>query len=120
MSGNFVERGDTAIIDKWSRAEMALNSGIDLIIELPLIYSISSAENFASGNIKLLSSLGMDTTLSFGSECGDVSILDEIANVLVKEPPEYVSMLNHSLETGASFPKAREHASSCYSPLRLS
>ena len=110
MSGNFVERGDTAIIDKWSRAEMALNSGIDLIIELPLIYSISSAENFASGNIKLLSSLGMDTTLSFGSECGDVSILDEIANVLVKEPPEYVSMLNHSLETGASFPKAREHA----------
>lgn len=110
MSGNFVERGDTAIVDKWSRAEMALNSGIDLVIELPLIYSISSAENFASGSIKILSSLGMDTTLSFGSECGDISILDEISNVLVEEPPEYLSMLNHSLASGVSFPKAREQA----------
>lgn len=110
MSGNFVERGDAAIIDKWSRAEMALNNGIDLVIELPLLYSISSAENFCAGGIKILSSLGMDTTLSFGSECGDISILNEISDVLVNEPPEYISMLNHSLDSGVSFPKAREHA----------
>ena len=83
MSGNFVERGDTAIVDKWSRAEMALNNGIDLVIELPLVYSISSAENFAMGSIKILDSLNMDTTVSFGSECGQISILNEIAQVLV-------------------------------------
>lgn len=110
MSGNFVERGDSAIVDKWSRTEMALKNGIDLVIELPLVYSISSAENFASGGIKILDSLNMQTVLSFGSECGDISILEDIANVLIEEPPEYLSMLNHALDNGSSYPKAREHA----------
>lgn len=110
MSGNFVERGDTAIIDKWSRAEMALKNGVDLVIELPLVYSISSAENFAMGAIKILNSLNMDTTISFGSESGNISVLNEIAKVLVQEPPEYLSILNHQLSLGVSFPKAREHA----------
>lgn len=110
MSGNFVERGDAAIIDKWSRAEMALNNGVDLVIELPLIYSISSAENFAMGSIKILDSLSMDTTISFGSECGDINILNSIAQVLCEEPKEYLSILNHELDSGISFPKAREHA----------
>ena len=110
MSGNFVERGDTAIIDKWSRAEMALKNGVDLVIELPLIYSISSAENFAMGAIKILNSLNMDTTVSFGSESGNIAVLNEIAKVLVQEPPEYLSILNHELSLGISFPKAREHA----------
>ena len=110
MSGNFVERGDATIIDKWSRAEMALKSGVDLVIELPLVYSISSAENFAMGSIKILDSLKMDTTISFGSECGNISALNDIAKVLVQEPPEYLSILNHELSLGVSFPKAREHA----------
>lgn len=110
MSGNFVQRGDTAIIDKWSRAEMALKNGIDLVIELPLVYSISSAENFAMGAIKILDSLNMDTTISFGSEIGDISILNDIAKVLAQEPPEYLSVLNQNLCLGKSFPKAREHA----------
>lgn len=110
MSGNFVERGDAAIIDKWSRAEMALNNGVDLVIELPLIYSISSAENFAMGSIKILDSLSMDTTISFGSECGDINILNSIAQVLCEEPKEYLSILNHELDSGISFPKAREYA----------
>ena len=110
MSGNFVERGDAAIIDKWSRAEMALNNGVDLVIELPLIYSISSAENFAMGSIKILDSLSMDTAISFGSECGNINILNSIAQVLCEEPKEYLSILNHELGSGISFPKAREHA----------
>lgn len=110
MSGNFVERGDAAIIDKWSRAEMALKNGIDLVIELPLVYAISSAENFAEGSIKILGSLNMETILSFGSECGDVKILRDIADVLANEPPEYLSILNHELSSGISFPKARDHA----------
>ena len=110
MSGNFVQRGDSAIIDKWSRTEMALNNGIDLVIELPLVYSISSAENFAMGAIKIIDSLNMDTTISFGSENGNISVLNDVAKVLVNEPPEYLSILNHNLSLGESFPKAREHA----------
>ena len=57
MSGNFVQRGDTSIVDKWTKAEMALKSGVDLVIELPTVYAISSAENFADGAIKILDSL---------------------------------------------------------------
>jgi len=110
MSGNFVERGDAAILDKWARAEMALENGIDLVIELPLIYSISSAENFAMGGIKIFNSLNMETILSFGSECGDINILYSIAKALCEEPPEYLSILNHELASGISYPKAREKA----------
>ena len=89
---------------------MALMAGVDMVIELPTIYSISSAENFASGSIKILNSLNMQTTLSFGSECGDLDTLNKFATILIKEPPEYVTMLNHELSKGVSFPKARENA----------
>lgn len=79
---------------------MALMAGVDMVIELPTIYSISSAENFASGSIKILNSLNMQTTLSFGSECGDINTLNKFATILVKEPSEYVTMLNHELSKG--------------------
>lgn len=85
-----------------------------MVIELPTIYSISSAENFASGAIKILNSLSDDVYLSFGSECGDISVLDKFADILYKEPPEYVTMLNHELSKGLSFPKARENAMLLY------
>lgn len=106
--------GNTALISKWARAEMALMAGVDMVIELPTIYSISSAENFASGSIKILNSLNMQTTLSFGSECGDINTLNKFATILVKEPSEYVTMLNHELSKGLSFPKARENAMLLY------
>ena len=102
--------GDTSIIDKWSKAEIALKIGVDLVVELPTIYSISSAENFAEGAIKLLSAFGKDVTLSFGSECGDISALTQIANVLCSEPKEYLTILQHELTKGVSYPKARENA----------
>lgn len=110
MSGNFVQRGDTSLINKWSKAEMALQNGIDLVIELPTIYSISSAENFASGAIKILDSLKIIDYLSFGSELCDVNLLNDFANVLYQEPKEYISILNHELGKGFSYPKARENA----------
>lgn len=110
MSGNFVERGNTAIIDKWERTKMALSNGADMVIELPTIYSISSAENFAYGAIKLLNSLNTDTTISFGSESGNLEILNQIADILIEEPQEYLSILNHELSRGLSYPKARENA----------
>lgn len=68
MSGNFTQRGNTAIVDKWSRAKMAVANGVDLVLELPLIYSISSAENFAFGSINILNKLGIVDNISFGSE----------------------------------------------------
>lgn len=110
MSGNFCERGDTSIIDKWSKAEIALKCGFDLVIELPVIYSISSAENFAEGAIKILDAFNDDVTLSFGSECGNLDTLNSIVYVLSKEPKEYQAILSHELSKGLSYPKARENA----------
>jgi len=109
MSGNFCERGDTSIIDKWSKTEAALKCGFDMVIELPVLYSISSAENFAEGALKILDAFD-DVTLSFGSECGDLNILNSIADVLYNEPNEYQTILSHELSKGLSYPKARENA----------
>ncbi|MBQ2836136.1 MAG: nucleotidyltransferase [Clostridia bacterium] len=114
MSGNFTQRGEVSIVDKWTKAQMAIENGIDLVIELPTLYAISSAENFASGAIKILNSLGIVDFVSFGSECNDISILDDIANVLAFEPSEYKTLLSHELARGESFPKARENALMMY------
>ena len=114
ISGNFVQRGNTSIVNKWLKARMALLNGVDLIIELPTIYSISSAENFAEGAIKIFNSLGIVDTISFGMEASDVSTLNNIANVLYNEPKEYITILTHELKRGNSFPKARENALMMY------
>lgn len=114
ISGNFVQRGNTSIIDKWTKTKMAIAQGADLVIELPTIYATSSAENFAEGAIKILDSLGIVDTLSFGIEAKDLATLNNIANVLYQEPKEYVTMLNHELSKGVSFPKARENALMMY------
>ena len=110
ISGNFTQRGSTSLIDKWSKAQMALKNGIDLVIELPLLYSISSAENFAEGAIKILNSLNIVDYISFGTETNDIAILNNIANVLYKEPKDYKNLLSHELSKGISYPKARENA----------
>lgn len=114
MSGNFTQRGEVSIVDKWSKAQMALSNGIDLVIELPTIYSVSSAENFAMGAIKILNSLQIVDFISFGSEVNNISVLDDIANVLAFEPPQYKTLLAHELSRGESFPKARENALMMY------
>ena len=110
ISGNFVQRGNVSVIDKWSKAEMALNNGIDLVIELPTIYSVSSAENFAYGAIKTLDALNIVDYVSFGSEAGNIDDLNMFAEIFTKQPSEYISLLNHELSKGLSFPKARENA----------
>lgn len=114
ISGNFVQRGNTSIVNKWVKARMALLNGVDLVIELPTVYSISSAENFAEGAIKIFNSLGVVDTISFGMEASDISTLNNIANVLYSEPKEYITMLGHELKKGNSFPKARENALMVY------
>ena len=110
MSGNFVQRGNTSIVNKWVKTEMALKSGIDLVLELPTVYSISSAENFADGAIKILSSLGIVDYLSFGSETSDIHLLNDISNILCDEPKDFKIALSEELKSGLSFPKARENA----------
>ena len=114
MTGNFTQRGNTSVINKWEKTKMALNGDADLVIELPTIYSVSSAENFANGAVKILNELGIVDTISFGMEADDVSTLNNIANVLVNEPPEYKAILEHELGKGNSFPKARENALMMY------
>lgn len=114
ISGNFTQRGEPSIVSKWVKTEMALKCGVDLVLELPAIYSISSAENFAYGAIKILDSLNIVDYIAFGSECGDISILDDIVQVLVEEPKAYRTLLSHELSTGVSFPKAREKALMMY------
>ena len=110
ISGNFTQRGSCSIIDKWSKAKMAIDNGIDLVIELPVLYSISSAENFAYGSIKILDSLNVVNEISFGAECDDINILNKIADVLYNEPNEFKSYLYDELSKGISFPKARQYA----------
>ena len=114
MSGNFTQRGEVSIVDKWEKAKMAISNGVDLVIELPTLYAISSAENFASGAIKILNSLNVVDFISFGSESNDITLLDDIANVLAFEPTQYKTLLSHELARGESFPKARENAVMMY------
>ena len=110
ISGNFTQRGDTSIVDKWTKAYMAICGGCDLVLELPTVYSVSSAENFASGAVKILDSLKIVDSIAFGAEASDLATLNNIANVLFQEPRGYTNILTHELQKGISFPSARENA----------
>lgn len=110
MSGNFTQRGSISIVNKWSKAEMALKNGIDLVIELPVLYATSSAENFAEGSIKILNALNIVDYISFGCESSSINKLINIANILATEPFNYKKNLSSNLSNGISYPKARELA----------
>lgn len=110
MSGNFMQRGIPALIDKWKRAEIAVKNGVDLVLELPLVYSVSSAEHFAFGSVSLLNRLNIIDNLYFGSESGDINTLKYISEVLVNEPCEYKSFLKSQLDNGLPFHLSRSNA----------
>ncbi len=110
MSGDFTQRGVPAVIDKYQRTKMALNAGADLVIEMPLYYSCSSAEYFASGAINLLKGLGVVDYLVFGSECGDIKILTDIADVLINHKEEISGVIHGLVKEGLSYPIARVRA----------
>ena len=114
MSGDFVQRGAPALMEKYLRAEMALLGGADLVLELPIQVSTASAEGFAAGGVSLLDGLGCVDELCFGSECGDTEILMETARILVAEPPVYRDFLQKNLRDGMSFPLARSRALTSY------
>lgn len=106
MSGNFVQRGDTAIMDKLDRARLAVRSGADLVIELPVQYCLSSAEYFASGAVWLLNSLGAVDELSFGSECGDVQKLQKALEAVELTAVSRSDDIRKIMEKGYTYPRA--------------
>ncbi|WP_236909717.1 nucleotidyltransferase [Clostridium sp. Cult3] len=110
MSGSFVQRGEPSLIDKWTKAKMAIDNGVDLVLELPFIFSTQSAELFAYGGVTLLDQLNIVDYMTFGSELGEIGPLVEIADVLVTEPPYYRKSLRKYLDMGYSFPQSRSNA----------
>jgi len=110
LSGNFLQRGEPALANKWARTEMALQNGIDLVFELPVLYATHSAYWFARGGIELLSHTGIVSHLSFGVETNQPTLFQEIAVLLAKEPPSYQQRLKELLQEGLSFPQARIEA----------
>lgn len=106
MSGDFVQRGYPALTDKWARAKAAVSCGADLVIELPTIFSLSSAPDFAFGAIRILEEMGCISDLAFGSETGDLELLKKYASINTENSPE----LKAYLKEGMSYPAALEKA----------
>ncbi len=111
MSGDFMQRGIPAIVDKYERCQMALDNGADLVFELPVYFALGSAEYFAQGAVSLIDKLGVVALLHFGSESGDISLLYEFTrSALAHESDAYRAALNRHLKLGCSFPAARDNA----------
>ncbi|MDK2918343.1 MAG: hypothetical protein PWQ37_1076 [Candidatus Petromonas sp.] len=110
MSGHFLQRGEPSIIDKWLRAQIAIDEGIDLVVELPTVFSCSSAEFFAKGSIGLLDSLKIVDYVCFGSEHGNIKPLNDIAKLLTNESLQFKKTLKKYLSLGITFPLARQKA----------
>lgn len=109
-SGDYVQRGEPALLDKYTRARMALSSGADLVLELPVLWSTASAELFADAGISLFEKTGCVNGICFGAESGDLALLRRIADVLADEPAALKASLKRNLKSGNTFPKAREAA----------
>lgn len=110
MSGNFVQRGGPAIVDKFTRAKMAIASGADLVIEIPSLYCTQTAEIFSRGGVSLLNSLGCVDLLCFGSENGDLKSIKNVAEIIIKEQDELDVLISSNIKNRDSFPVAREKA----------
>ena len=112
MSGNFVQRGDFAIVRKHVRAEAAVRGGADLVLELPLPWATASAEAFARGGVEVLAGTGVVDCLAFGSECADTERLVRVADCLLTE--DFAAALRQELARGDSFAAARMRAAASW------
>lgn len=115
MSGNFVQRGEPAVIDKYARTRAALKAGADIVIELPVYYALSSAENFAKGAVLTLNEMKA-ASICFGAETDNADCLAKISHAIISESPEYKAILNKALAEGLSYPAARQTALLEYLP----
>lgn len=110
MSGNYVQRGEPAILNKYTRAKHALQNGASLVLELPVCYSTASAELFAYSAVSMLNNLGIIDFISFGCETDNIDAFKRIASILVEEPDEYKTLLRTFLSQGEAYPVARKNA----------
>ena len=108
MSGNFVQRGSVAIMDKRARAAAAIKGGVDLVVELPVPFAVATAEVFARGGVSVLAGLGCVDALSFGAECEDLSLLQSAAKAVTD--PKVDELIKTELSGGVSYPTARAYA----------
>ncbi|MBE5923493.1 MAG: nucleotidyltransferase family protein [Lachnospiraceae bacterium] len=115
MSGDFVQRGEPALLPKTIRCNMALQGGCDVILSFPPMFSSASSEHFAAAGVLMLAKTGVIDTLCFGAECDDLHLLSDIADIFINEPDAYKTSLKTALSNGLSFPKARAFAlKECY------
>lgn len=114
MSGDFVQRGEPAMTDKYLRTQMALQGGADLVLELPVSFACAGAEYFARGGVSILNSLGCVDLLCFGTEQDSLSVFGPVAEVLAAEPDAYRQLLLNALRNGMGYPLARAEALRCY------
>lgn len=110
MSGDFVQRGTPAIIDKYARAQMALSCGADLVLELPTLWATASAEDFAMAGVTLFDKMGCVDGICFGAETDNLPLLSLLAEILAKEPEDYKKALSSYIKEGLTFPAARAKA----------
>ena len=110
MGGNFMQRGIPAIADKYTRAEISIIGGVDVVFELPVIYATGSARDFACGAVSILDAMKVVDYLAFGVEDDEINLYSEIADILCKEPDQYKELLNHYLTKGVSYPASSEKA----------
>lgn len=107
MSGDFVQRGEPAVLDKYTRTSMALNSGVNLVVELPVNYAVSSAESFAAGALKVLDYIKADS-IAFGSESGDIERLSKLAHILCDNEDTLYKEIYKYTANGISYAAARQ------------
>ena len=116
ISGDFVQRGEVSVFSKYLRTKMALLSGADLVLEIPSIFAVSSAEDFAAGSVALLDELGVVTHLCFGSETGESGNFMDAAKILANEPAAFSEKLKEGLQNGLTWPQARVQALNEFMP----
>lgn len=107
MSGDFVQRGEPAVLDKYTRTSMALNSGVNLVVELPVNYAVSSAESFAAGALKVLDYIKADS-IAFGSESGNIERLSKLAHILCDNEDTLYKEISKYTANGISYAAARQ------------
>ena len=110
MSSSFVQRGEPALVDKWTRAKMAVDNGVDLVLELPFVFSVQTAELFALGALKILDAINVVDCISFGSEIGEIEPLYKAAQILNEEPEEFKIILKNRLSLGMPYSASRGYA----------
>ena len=117
MSGHFMQRGEVSTINKWDKTSIALSYGVDLVIELPFVFSTQSADIFSKGAIEILNALNVDKIV-FGSECGDINILKELANIQINNK-KYDNLVKTYLNEGMNYPTAMSKALSVFSKYKI-